>query len=134
MRPALLLLCSAALLAGLPTQARSPRPRIAELQHSPAQAMLNSLDSMTNRLNQVSSRQEAETAAPELLQLHQEYLVRRDAAEDMPEMPSGALDRHLARLDRSMNHFRLACARLLREKCYGSAQLRNAIQTVARDF
>ena len=134
MRPALVLLCSAALLAGLPTQARSPRPHIAAPQHSPAQAMLDSLNSMTHRLNQVSCRQQADTAAQELLQLHQEYRARRDAAENMPEMPARALDRHLARMDSAMNHFRLACARLLREKCYGSAQLRNAIQTVARDF
>lgn len=37
-------------------------------------------------------------------------------------------------MDMAMNDFRLACARLLQEKCYGSTKLGKAIKTVAAKF
>jgi hypothetical protein len=55
----------------------------------------------------------------------------QDAAENHP--PAN-LNRHLAEMDMAMNDFRLACARLLQEKCYGSTKLGKAIKTVAAKF
>ena len=48
--------------------------------------------------------------------------------------PPANLNKHLAEMDMAMNDFRLACARLLQEKCYGSTKLGKAIKTVAAKF
>ncbi len=134
MHSAVILIC-AAVLAILPAQARAAASRPAAVpQRHPAQSMLSTLERMSLLLNKVDTRMEADAAAPVLLKLHQQYLSQRDAAEGGPDMPARALDEHLARLDTSMNTFRLACARLLREKCYGSTQLGGAIRKVAQDF
>ena len=130
------ILCSAALLAGLQAQAhsRTSRRGPGAAVYAPAQGMLSSLNSMSFTLNQVDSRQKADSAAPALLEQHQQYLQQREAAEHMPDMPQRAMEQHLARLDTAMNSFRLACARLLREKCYGSTRLGGAIKHVIQDF
>lgn len=136
MRLILATLCGAALLAGLQAQASSHTGRRAPgaTAYTPAQGMLSTLNSMSFNLNQVDSRQKADAAAPALLELHQQYLQQRETAENMPDMPQRALDQHLARLDTAMNSFRLACARLLREKCYGSTRLGGAIKHIVQDF
>ena len=48
-------------------------------------------------------------------------------------MPA-ALERHLSSMDLAMNDFRMACARLIQEKFYGSATLGKAVKKMARDF
>lgn len=134
MRILAILLC-AGLFTGHLAQARShsKRPQV-RMQHTPAHAMLNTLDSMTLTLNRVQNKSTADAAAPTLLKLHQEYLILCDAVDSMPEMPEPALSLHEARLDESLNNFRLACIRLQREKCYGSTRLGEAIRKIVRDF
>ena len=129
-----ILLC-AGLFTGQLAQARSHNRRTStQVRHTPAQAMLNTLDSMTLTLNSVQNKATADAAAPILLTQHQKYQLQRDAADSMPELPEPALIQHLSRLDKSMNNFRLACARLLREKCYGSSRLGEAIRKVVQAF
>ena len=134
MRILAILLCIG-LFTGHVAQARSYGKRpAAKVQHTPAQTMLNTLDSMTLTLNKVQSKSTADTAAPALLELHQEYQILCDAVDDMPEMPEPALSMHEDRLDKSLDNFRLACIRLQREKCYGSSRLGEAIRKVTRNF
>ena len=134
MRILAILLCTA-LLTGQLAQARSHSSRVTtQTRHTPARAMLDTLDSITLMLNRVQNKVTADAAAPTLLTLHKEYQLQRAAADSMPEMPEPALTLHLDRLDNSMNKFRLICVHLLQEKCYGSSRLGEAIRKVIQDF
>ena len=114
----------------VPAQAAHTRHSVSR-QLSPAQGMLQDLRAMTTLLDSVGSRAAADAAAPRLLGLNEEFHRMQEAAEDHP--PAN-LNRHLAEMDLAMNDFRLSCARLLQEKCYGSTKLGKAIKTVAAKF
>ena len=96
--------------------------------------MVNTLCSMSLLLDAVRDKASADTAAPMLLELYRLFHAQQAAAEDMPQMNSRTLDSHLARMDAAMNAFRLACARVHQEKCYGSTQLGKAVKKVAQEF
>lgn len=106
----------------------------AGLRYSPAQEMLQSLDSMSTLLNSVYSRQAADAAVPQLSELYKQYIEQRNAAENMPIMSEQAMTRHMAQMDSGMNTFRLACARLIQAKFYDSAQLGRTVKRIAQDF
>ena len=114
----------------VPAQAAHTRHSVSR-QLSPAQGMLQNLRGMTTLLDSVGTRAAGDAAAPRLLELNKEFHKMQEAAENHP--PAN-LNRHLAEMDLAMNDFRLACARLLQEKCYGSAKLGKAIKTVAARF
>lgn len=114
----------------VPVQAAHTRHSVSR-QLSPAQGMLQNLRAMSTLLDSVGTRAAADAAAPRLLELSKEFHKMQDAAENHP--PAN-LNRHLAEMDMAMNDFRLACARLLQEKCYGSTKLGKAIKTEAAKF
>ena len=93
--------------------------------------MLQNLRAMSTLLDSVGTRAAADAATPRLLELNKEFHKMQEAAENHP--PAN-LNRHLAEMDLAMNDFRLSCARLLQEKCYGSTKLGKAIKTVAAKF
>ena len=119
--------------ASIPAQA-SPRSMHAGVPSRPAQEMVQTLESMSLLLNSVSNRSTAENAAPRLAQLHKAYKQQQNHAENMPPMSDSMLSRHLEKMDRAMNNFRMACARLMQEKFYGSNQLRGTVRKIAQDF
>ena len=100
----------------------------------PAQEMVQTLESMSLLLNSVSSRSTAENAAPRLAQLYKAYKQQQNRAENMPPMSDSMLSRHLEKMDSAMNNFRMACARLMQEKFYGSNQLRGTVRKIAQHF
>lgn len=102
--------------------------------YAPAREMLQSLDSMSALLHSVSSRQTADLAAPRLTELYNRYTKQRNAAENMPSMSEKAMTQHLTRMDEGMNTFRLACARLIQVKFYGSEKLGHTVQKIAHEF
>ena len=114
----------------VPAQAAHTRHSVSR-QLSPAQGILQNLRGMSTLLDSVDTRASADAAAPRLLELNKEFHKMQEAAEDHP--PAN-LNRHLAEMDLAMNDFRLACARVLQEKCYGSTKLGQAIKTVANRF
>lgn len=114
----------------VPAQAAHTRHSVSR-QLSPAQGMLQNLRGMSTLLDSVGSRAAADAAAPRLLELNEEFHKMQEAAEDHP--PAN-LNRHLAEMDLAMNDFRLSCARLLQEKCYGSAKLGKALKIVTKSF
>ena len=127
------ILCILLLTLGVlcvPVQAAHTRHSVSR-QLSPAQGMLQNLRGMTTLLDSIGTRAAADAAAPRLLELNKEFHKMQEAAENHP--PAN-LNRHLAEMDLAMNDFRLACARLLQEKCYGSAKLGKALKTVTRSF
>lgn len=103
-------------------------------EHSPAQGMVQTLNSMSAQLNSVHSKTAADAAAPQLMEQYKEFRSLQAAAEEQPPMTSAALERHLSSMDLAMNDFRMACARLIQEKFYGSATLGKAVKKMARDF
>lgn len=129
-----LLLLLALMVSTLPTQAGRIPDRATASQQSPAQDMVQTLHSMRFVLDGVKDKPSADAAAPKLLELNRQFHARQAAAEDMPPMTDAALNRHLSRMDQAMNDFRLACARVLQEKCYGSTQLGKAVKKVAQGF
>lgn len=126
------------LLGGLiwlsPAEARSAGHRIAAAQHSPAQGMVQALDSMSALLNSVYSKAEADAAAQQLLKQYKEFRRLQAAAEELPPMPHKNMQQHLSDMEQAMNGFRMACVRLAQEKCYGSAPLGKAVKKLAQDF
>ena len=119
-------LCEPAAIAGQPrSHAGSRQP------NSPAWGMLQSLRTMTLLLDRVNSRSTADAAAPRLLELNRDFHRQQAAAENAPPAD---LHRHLADMDQAMNDFRLACARVMQEKCYGSSRLGKAIRQTANEF
>ena len=130
MRILCILLAAVAALS-VPAQAGYTRRSVSSRQHSPAQGMLQSLRAMSQLLAGVNNRAAADAAAPRLLELSQVFHRQQAAAENAP--PAN-LNRHLADMNLAMNDFRLACARLLQEKCYGSTQLGKAIRKTAGEF
>lgn len=109
-------------------------PAAAVHRYAPAQEMLQSLDSMSILLNSVHSQQAADLAAPQLNKLYRRYTAHSAAAENMPPMSDKALNAHLANMDKGMNNFRLACARLIQAKFYGSAKLGQTVMKIAQNF
>lgn len=103
-------------------------------QHSPAQGMVQSLNSMSALLNSVRSKAAADAATPQLLARYKEFRQLQAAAEEQPPMTAAAMERHLSTMDQAMNEFRLACARLVQEKFYASAPLGKAVKKVAQNF
>lgn len=103
-------------------------------QHSPAQGMVQTLNGMSALLNSVRSKAAADAAAPQLLAQYEEFRQLQTTAEEQPPMTEAAMERHLSTMDQAMNEFRLACARLVQEKFYGSAPLGKAVKKIARDF
>ncbi len=136
MRCILLLILGAAMYSSTAETRQHPR-RDSARHHAahgrPAQQMLNTLASMGNLLNTVQSKATADNAAPALQEMYQQYQLQRNAAEEQP-MTNAALNHHLAQMDKAMNNFRLACARLMQEKFYGSAQLGRTVRKIAKDF
>ncbi len=123
-----------ALLCLPPAEARSERLRAAAAPHSPARGMVQTLNSMSTLLGSVCSRAAADAAAPQLLARYKEFRHLQAAAEEQPPMPPAVMERHLGSMDLAMNDFRLACARLVQEKFYGSATLGKAVKKIAQDF
>lgn len=126
-----------ALLCQLPAEARSHTRRAAArttAQHSPAQGMVQSLNGMSALLNSVRSKAAADAAAPQLLAQYKEFRQLQVAAKEQPDMTEAAMERHLSTMDQAMNDFRLACARLVQEKFYGSAPLGKAVKKMAQNF
>lgn len=127
--PLLLLLMTAGLIS--PADARTPH---AAVQHRPAQDMLQTMESMTRLMDSVRNRQAADAAAPQLSKLYKEYRTQRKAAENAAPMTGQLLEKHLSQMDRSMDDFRMACARLMRENFYGSTKLGGAVKKIAKGF
>ena len=110
----------------------------ARVQHSlhqnPAHDMVQTLQHMGRLLNTIDNKQEANAATSELWELYTRFSRLQQAAEQQQEMPPALLERHLGQMDSAMNLFRLACARLVREKFYGSAPLSKAVKEIAGQF
>lgn len=122
------------LLCGL-TAAAPVQASTRALHSNPAaQEMLQTLQSMSHLLNSVNNHSTAENATPRLIQLYKDYKVQQAAAEKQPPMSSAGLTRHLAQMDSAMNNFRMACARLMQEKFYGSARLGNTVKKLVQTF
>ena len=103
-------------------------------QHRPAQEMLQTMESMTRLMDSVRNREAADATAPQLTKLYKEYRTQRNAAENAAPMTGQALEKHLTQMDRSMDDFRMACARLMREKFYGSTRLGGTVKKIAKGF
>ena len=114
----------------LPASARSQQT----VHRNPAHDMVQTLHHMGQLLNTVDNKQEATAATAELRQLYTRFFRLQQAAEQQQGMPPAALERHLAQMDAAMNYFRLACARLVREKFYGSTPLSKAVKEIAGQF
>lgn len=123
----------AACLWGLCLQSAHARSQHHLLQN-PAHDMVQTLHHMGQMLNTVDNKQEAAAASSELRQLYTRFSQLQQAAEQQQEMSPAALKHHLAQMDSAMNYFRLACARLVREKFYGSASLSKAVKEIASQF
>lgn len=121
------------LVAGTATPATAHTRHSAAPNH-PARQMLGTLESMTTLLDSVHTRQAADAAAPQLAGLYKKYRTHRNAAEDTPPMSGQEMTRHLARMDHSMDAFRMACARLMQEKFYGSTKLGGTVRKIAQGF
>lgn len=136
MKPVLILIL--ATVIGVPcAQAKSHgtgTTGAAAYRFAPAQEMLQTLNSMSALLNSVHSRQNADMADPRLSDLYQQYIAHRNAAENMPPMSERNMSQHLAQMDSGMNTFRLACARLIQLRFYGSAKLGRTVKKIAQDF
>lgn len=103
-------------------------------QHSPARNMVQSLNSMSALLNAVHSKAAADAATPQLLELYKEFRHLQTKAEATPPMTVATLHHHMISMDRAMNDFRMACARLMQEHCYGSSPMEKAVTKIARAF
>ncbi len=93
--------------------------------------MVQTLNSMSALLDCVTHKANADTATTEPKKLHTRFRELQQAAEHLPPMTNEKLNRHLVQMDTAMNHFRLACARLMREKFYGSTALGKAVKEIA---
>ncbi len=119
--------------AGLSAPAAARVSHVAA-QHRPAQEMLQTMESMTRLMDSVRNREAADAAAPQLTKLYKEYRTQRNAAENAAPMTGQALEKHLTQMDRSMDDFRMACARLMRENFYGSTRLGGTVKKIAKGF
>ena len=114
-----------------PLQARSYIRITNSAEKAPAENMVQTLNSMSALLDCVTHKANADTAATELKKLHTRFRELQQAAEHLPPMTNKKLNRHLVQMDTAMNHLRLACARLMREKFYGSTALGKAVKEIA---
>ncbi len=123
-----------ALLYQSPAEARSGNHGADAVQQSAARGMLQTLNGMSALLNSVHSKAAADAAAPQLLTQYKEFRHLQAAADEQVPMSRAAMERHLCSMDQAMNDFRLACARLMQEKFYGSTALGKAVKKIARNF